>query len=517
MRVARQKLTASISILKINTFIAALIIGLFAPMLSSPIQTHADASDCQPDTMNLAAASWLTGMNGAVNVCSPDEGSTNVCVPVTGAPADPTHGCTAGQVWSGTEWQCVEMVNRLYLTKGWTTTTWRGNGGGTDGLIYHLPSNLTNLEEDNGHISSLNSGDVITLNNDNDANGHAGIINTITYPNNVTTANIINQNAQLNSSAKIVSGTLAGGNATMSMNAWAGYHVQAIVHHPSGGTTNPNPLHISAIHTGGGAEAKEGSLSAGWWGLSSNGATQVMEDGTLNGLVYNGMLLVNQGHPTNNWIIEDGSGSVVQASISDAVGTMPIRIGLLRNDGTFWVSEGLNSSSWVLEQGGVVAGYVSGNRIAVLLSDGTFEVKEGGLGAGWVVEDGSVSQAVISGGSGGLIGVVIGGTLLVKQGAIDSGWVTEQGAVANAQLSNATSITPARIGYIDTSGNYWVKEGIGGGWVLEQGGVTNAALSGNLIGVVMSDGTYDVKQGSLGAGWVTEDGLITQNALWSGN
>lgn len=268
-----------------------------------------------------------------------------------------------------------------------------------------------------------------------------------------------------------------------------------------------NPLHISAIHTGGGAEAKEGSLSAGWWGLSSSGATQVMEDGTLNGLVYNGQLLVNQGHSTNNWIVEDASGSVVQASISDTDGVTPIRIGLLRNDGTFWVKEGLTSSSWVLEQGSVTAGYVSGNRIAVPLSDGTFEVKEGGLGAGWVVENGSVSQGIISGGTNGsgLIGVVIGGTLLVKVGGLGAGWVTENGAVASAQLSYRTGQTPDRIAEIDTAGNYWVKEGIGGGWVLEleQGGVTNAAISGNLIGVVMSDGTYAVKQGGLGAGWVT--------------
>jgi hypothetical protein len=113
--------------------------------------------------------------------------------------------------------------------------------------------------------------------------------------------------------------------------------------------------------------------------------------------------------------------------------------------------------------------------------------------------------------------VVIGGTLLVKQGAIDSGWVTENGAVANAQLSNATSATPNRIGYVDTSGNYWTKEGAYGGWVLEQGSISQAALSGNLIGVLFTNGTYQVKQGGLGAGWVTEQGNIAQIALWSPN
>lgn len=278
-----------------------------------------------------------------------------------------------------------------------------------------------------------------------------------------------------------------------------------------------NPLHISAIHTGGGAEAKEGSLSAGWWALSSNGATQVMEDGTLNGLVYNGELLVNQGHPTNNWIVEDASGSVVSASITDAVGSTPARIGLLRNDGTFWIRDGLNGA-WIQQSGSVAAGYVSGNRVAVLLTNGQFWVKDGMYSSSWVLEQGSVSDAALSGdaSTNGLIGVILtDGTYEVKQGDLGAGWVVEQGAAAKTQLSNATSQTPVRIGYIDTAGNYWVKEGISGGWVLEQGGVINAALSGNLIGVVMSDGTYEVKQGGLGAGWVTEDGLITQNALWS--
>lgn len=286
---------------------------------------------------------------------------------------------------------------------------------------------------------------------------------------------------------------------------------------PSNTPPPTNPLHISAIHTGGGAEAKEGSLSAGWWALSSNGATQAMEDGTLNGLVWNGELLINQGHPTNNWIVEDGSGSVVSASITDAVGTTPARIGLLRNDGTFWVRDGLNGA-WVEQSGSVAAGYVSGNRVAVLLTNGQFWVKDGMYSNSWVLEQGSVSDAALSGdaSTNGLIGVILtDGTYEVKQGDLGAGWVVEQGAAVKTQLSNATSQTPIRIGYIDTAGNYWVKEGISGGWVLEQGGVINAAVSGNLIGVVMSDGTYEVKQGVLGAGWVIEDGLITQNALWS--
>src|SRR5207248_10957628 len=65
---------------------------------------------------------------------------------------------TVNGVVSGEEWQCVELVNRLYLTKGWTTATWSGYG---NTLINNVPTGLT--KQNNGSISSLNTGDVITL------------------------------------------------------------------------------------------------------------------------------------------------------------------------------------------------------------------------------------------------------------------------------------------------------------------------------------------------------------------
>jgi len=276
------------------------------------------------------------------------------------------------------------------------------------------------------------------------------------------------------------------------------------------------PLRIGALYKNGWANTKESSLSSGWHTEANCCATQLMQDGTLTGMVYNGQFLIKQGNLDGSWYVESSSG-VVQASISDAVGTTPIRIGAVTTGGSFWVRDGMTGTWYNEYSSNVAAGYVSGNRIAVLLNDGTFLVKEGSPTAAWVTENGSVSQGIISGGSGGLIGVVIGGTLLVKQGDLGAGWVTENGAVANAQLSNTTTSTPPRIGIIYTDGTYQVKEGLSGGWVTENGNVSQAALSGNLIGVVFTDGTYQVKQGDLGAGWVTEDGNVTQGALWSPN
>ena len=47
----------------------------------------------------------------------------------------------------------------------------------------------------------------------------------------------------------------------------------------------------------------------------------------------------------------------------------------------------------------------------------------------------------------------------------------------SGQLSDATQITPLRIGVVDTSGNFFVKEGIYGTWVSQDTGVSQGILS----------------------------------------
>jgi hypothetical protein len=203
-------------------------------LLVAPQQAHASISNTRVDpvgTLELGGSSWLGG-NGVdiySNGNSAANTSGNNCVPVTGAAA--TSYCGAGSVWSGSKWQCVEMVNRLYLTQGWTTATWFGNG---NTLVNHVPSGLT--EESNGSISSINTGDVITL--DDGGDGHAAIINSVSG----TSMQIVNQNTvAVYSSASIGSGSLANKNAALSMSGWAGYSVQALVHHSQASTPPPPP------------------------------------------------------------------------------------------------------------------------------------------------------------------------------------------------------------------------------------------------------------------------------------
>src|SRR5262249_7418929 len=144
-----------------------------------------------------------------VNVCTAGDDSSNYVDNVSGT-----------STLSGWKWECVELVNRLYLSKGWTTANWSGNG---NSLINNVPSGLT--AENNGSISYVNTGDVITLSGY--TYGHAAIVSSISG----STLTIISQNASLSSTASITSGSLAGANAPFSMSGWSGYSVQSIIHH----------------------------------------------------------------------------------------------------------------------------------------------------------------------------------------------------------------------------------------------------------------------------------------------
>ena len=65
---------------------------------------------------------WLPARGGGVDVRSngSDEGSDQDCASGTST----VNGNVAGE-----EWQCVELVNRLFLTKGWISATWPGSAG----------------------------------------------------------------------------------------------------------------------------------------------------------------------------------------------------------------------------------------------------------------------------------------------------------------------------------------------------------------------------------------------------
>jgi len=192
-----------------------------------------------------------------------DEGAS--CVSVSGALGG--SGCSAGTVYAGEMYQCVELINRLYLTRGWITGTWWGNGST---LKNNLPSTVT--YQSNGSITYLNPGDVITL--DDGGDGHAGVINTVTWnsTNNDYDVQIVNQNTpDVYSSATL-------SNKTLTMVGWAGYTVQGVGHHPAsgglgGGSNTGRPAAVQYgsemdVYVIGGGNLYKDTYGSGWGGFS---------------------------------------------------------------------------------------------------------------------------------------------------------------------------------------------------------------------------------------------------------
>lgn len=94
------------------------------------------------------------------------------------------------------------------------------------------------------------------------------------------------------------------------------------------------------------------------------------------------------------------------------------------------------------------------------------------------------------------------GDFYVKQGLL-AGWVKEI-----ASTAEALTYTPGgslRIGVLDSGGNFLVKEGgLHAGWTLVASSAREIALSADLIAYSDFAGRLYVKRGALGAGWVLE-------------
>lgn len=199
------------------------------PAMAACSGTRCDAAG----TIELASSSWLDGHGVDIysNGSNVGNDSGTSCVTVAGAPAG--GGCVAGSVRAGEEWQCVELANRLYLTKGWITSHWSGSG---DQLYANAPAGLT--REANGKISQIAPGDVISLGDTttgtaDDDGGHAAIVNTVTVnADGSENVSIVNQNTpDVNSSAVLTKGTL-------NMNGWEGYNVIGVIEAPNSSTSS---------------------------------------------------------------------------------------------------------------------------------------------------------------------------------------------------------------------------------------------------------------------------------------
>ena len=141
---------------------------------------------------------------------------------------------------AGEEWQCAELVNRLYLTKGWITSHWKGDAG--EPMWDQTPANLASGKQAEGSVSYLGPGDVVFINVYYDGSydeGHALVVNVNSK---VTRGDVelVSQNSGYDATSEpVVEGTLENGHVVVGGGGrgWS-YTTIGVVHAPP---TNPAP------------------------------------------------------------------------------------------------------------------------------------------------------------------------------------------------------------------------------------------------------------------------------------
>ena len=179
----------------------------------------------------LAGTAWLGGGGVDVKSNGANEGTGTSC-----SGTNKVNGVT-----SGSEWQCVELVNRLYLTKGWINATWAGNGGDSsptahDSMYDDAPANLA--KQADGSITSVSPGDVVSINEYNNgsflSDGHVLIVNTAGTVTSGTVQLVSQNSGSPGDATPQRTATLSGGTLTISGGGGYTYSVIGVVHAPLG-------------------------------------------------------------------------------------------------------------------------------------------------------------------------------------------------------------------------------------------------------------------------------------------
>ena len=189
-----------------------------------PAHTASSTDPGRCGSVLLAGASWLNGAGVDVMSNGIDQGTPKTCSRALS---------TVGPVVAGERWQCVELVNRLYLTRGWIGSAWTGDG---DELFARAPANL--VKQANGSITEVSPGDVVSIREKHNGkarpHGHVSIVNTTET---VTggTIPLVNQNGGSKGNALVTSyATLTGGKLTMASGGGWSYTIVGVVHAPAG-------------------------------------------------------------------------------------------------------------------------------------------------------------------------------------------------------------------------------------------------------------------------------------------
>src|SRR6266571_6106074 len=143
----RQKITTHANPLILT---AGLLTASLSPVFVTTGIAHADINNTRADAFGTQEVAQNAAINGYGVPIYSNGSSSGDHTPITNN--------YVNGVLSGEEWQCVELVNRLYLTEGWTTSNWSGNGAD---LYANAPSGFS--KEAQNSISYADPGDVLSL------------------------------------------------------------------------------------------------------------------------------------------------------------------------------------------------------------------------------------------------------------------------------------------------------------------------------------------------------------------
>ena len=228
-KVARLGQSRGLRVVLAPLAVAAMLVPFGAIGAISAIAQPAGAATTCGDGGNFGAqllgTSWPGGFAG-VPVYS--NGSNSEFV---GSCSNSTTTPSGKVVATGTEWQCVELVNRLYLSKGWISTRWVGNG---NSMYSTAPSNFQKQAQ--GSITHLSPGDVVSVNlydgKTAEPGGHVLIVSAVKG----STVTYVSQNAGSNTtSTATTTGQLTNGTLTVKASGSWTYPVIGVVHAPGNG------------------------------------------------------------------------------------------------------------------------------------------------------------------------------------------------------------------------------------------------------------------------------------------
>jgi hypothetical protein len=416
-------------------------LSMLAVMVSGVAITATPASATTPmcGESLLPGGSWMNGQgvdvrsNGQYTNQATDCGSF-----VANMSANPPQ--------MGDGWQCVELAQRLYNTRGWYSGTFAGVGAAADIYAQAVAGNLSNMSaKANGSITSIAPGDMI-VHGTGDVNSSAGHVAIVDYVSG-STVHAVQQNAGSTTvSYTLNSGTLTGG---------SGSDIKGVVH--AGGNT----LSSGTVTSSNDVVVREGSTMFGKVGLDDGWTTLTDAAGDIQ--AAGNMFAYRNG---TTLFVKQGLGGTWynEASGVDQYVITPDYV-VVREGSVMYGRSGPNGP-WVTLTNAAANIQAAGNRFAYLTSGGTLWVKDG-LGGTWYNESVNVDQYVIT---PNYVVVRSGATVIAKAGLTD-GWTTLTDAAASVKASGN------RFAYLSLTGTLFVKQELGGMWYTEASGVDEYVLS----------------------------------------